>query len=56
MLIYALKMWPGDTKDIKEVNPDKLYHSISPSYNLWGQKVSDNQRGIVIQDGMIKIK
>ena len=56
MLIYALKMWPGDAEGIQEVNPDNQSHATSPSYNLWGQKVGNNHSGIFIQDRMIKIK
>ena len=56
MLIYALKMWPGDAEGIREVNPDNQLRTASPSYNLWGQRVGNNHSGIVIQDRMIKIK
>ena len=56
MLIYALKMWPGDAEGIQEVNPDNQFHVTPPSYNLWGQRVGNNHGGIVIQDGTIMIR
>lgn len=46
MLIYALKMWPGDAEGILEVNPDPHFHSSVPSYNLWGQRVDNNHTAL----------
>ena len=56
MLIYALKMWPSEGSGIREVNTNNCLRSTSPSYNLWGQRVKDGNQGIIIQDGVIKMK
>lgn len=49
MLIYAVKLWPGDTSGINTVSAEDNVNA--PLFNANGQRVAANYRGIVLRNG-----
>ena len=54
MLIYAVKLWPGSSTGIENVNDEA--DGLSPLYNTVGQRVSENAKGILIRKGKKNIR
>ena len=50
MLIYATKLWPGDTSGVKEY-PVRTKMDKNAYFNLKGQRVDNTYCGLVIQGG-----
>lgn len=50
MLVYATKLWPGVASGISEVSAPDAYNG-TEAYNMKGQRVDANYRGIIIRQG-----
>ena len=49
MLVYAIRLWPGETTGIENVNDSDADNA--PVYNVAGQRVTESAKGVLIRNG-----